>query len=80
MVKNARKAELEGLSPLYLEAKCQEAGLDASGSKAQMIGRLLKSEGQVSKPIEPIEPPEEPVEPVEPIEPIEPPEEPPSED
>jgi len=57
MVNKARKAELEVLGPLYLQAKCQEAGLDASGSKAELIDRLLESEGQVStEPAEATEP------------------------
>jgi len=56
MVKQTRKAELEGLSVLYLESMCHGAGLDASGSKAQLIDRLLKSEGQV--PAEPETEPE----------------------
>lgn len=66
-----RKAELERLSPLYLQSMCLGAGLDASGGKAKLIGRLLKSEGQVSD--EPPEPTDEPAEPpVEPPEPTEP--------
>jgi len=44
MVNEARKAELEGLSPLYIEALCQGAGLDTSGSKEELIDRLLEAE------------------------------------
>ena len=59
MVDKERQAELEGLSPLYLQSLCLGAGLDATGSKAKLINRLLKSESQV----EPPEPPAEPTEP-----------------
>jgi len=83
MVKNARKAELEGLSPLYLEALCQGAGLKSSGSKTQLINRLLayeagepieESDDEPTEPAEPDEPaePTEPTEPAEPDEPAEP--------
>lgn len=75
MADKERKAELERLSPLYLQSLCLGAGLDASGSKAKLIGRLLKSEGQVSD--EPAEP--EPSEPSEPVGSVEPAEEQPSE-
>lgn len=72
MVNEARKAELEVLGRLYLEALCESAGLDSSGSKEELIDRLLKSEGQ-TEPTEPTEPPEpEKLEPAEPIEPAEP--------
>lgn len=64
------REELEVLGPDRLECLCLAAGLDGSGTKAELIDRLLEkpelidrlleSEGQVSEP----EP--EPAEPTEP--------------
>lgn len=74
MVEKTRE-ELEVLGYTYLLTLCTGAGLDTSGSKAELINRLLEAEGQVSEPVEPAEPaePAEPTEPTgEPVEPAEP--------
>lgn len=50
------REELEVCGSFYLAGLCESAGLDSSGSKEELIDRLLESEGQVSEPVEPAEP------------------------
>lgn len=58
MTKEARRAELEELSLVYLYEQLRPTGIDVTGlTKAELIDKVLELEGQVSEPDE-TEPPE----------------------